>query len=53
MDNNHPKSELPALKEAAAAAKDTQGLRKSIEKEKKQHQRDAPLVEKGTMSRSK
>jgi hypothetical protein len=37
MRNNHPKSEGPALKEAAAKAKDQQGLEKSIEKEKKHH----------------
>ncbi len=37
MQNNHPKSEGPALKEAAARAKDKQGLEKSIEREKKQH----------------
>jgi len=30
MDNKHPKSEMPALKEAAAAAKDKQGLDKSM-----------------------
>jgi hypothetical protein len=29
MDNKHPKSEIPALKEAAATAKDKQGLDKS------------------------
>jgi hypothetical protein len=55
MDNKHPKSEMPALKEAAAAAKDKQGFEKSIEKEQKQHEHrhDAPLVDKGPMSRSK
>jgi hypothetical protein len=37
MQNNHPKSEGPALKEAAAKAKDKQGLEKSIEREKKHH----------------
>jgi hypothetical protein len=37
MDNKHPKSEMPGLKEAAAAAKDKQGLDKSILKEKKHH----------------
>jgi hypothetical protein len=37
MDNKHPKSEAPALKEAAAAAKDKHGLQKSIEKEKEHH----------------
>jgi hypothetical protein len=52
MDNKHPKSEMPALKEAAAAAKDKQGLQKSIENEH-QHQHDAPLVDKGPISRSK
>jgi hypothetical protein len=39
MDNKHPKSELPALKEAAAASKDKRGLQNSIAKEKKQHGR--------------
>ena len=34
MDNKHPKSEAPALKEAAAAAKDKHGLQQSIEKER-------------------
>jgi hypothetical protein len=33
MQNKHPKSELPALKEKASKAKDAEGLRKSIEKE--------------------
>jgi hypothetical protein len=37
MDNKHPKSEMPALKEAAAAAKDKKGLQDSIAKEKKSH----------------
>lgn len=37
MQNNHPKSEAPALKEAAAHAKDQQGRQKSIEKEKPNH----------------
>ena len=37
MQNNHPKSEAPALKEAAAHAKDQQGRQKSIEKEKPHH----------------
>jgi hypothetical protein len=37
MQNNHPKSETPALKEAAAHAKDREGRQKSIEKEKPQH----------------
>jgi hypothetical protein len=55
MDNKHPKSEMPALKEAAASAKNRQGLEKSIENEQKQHQHrhDAPLVDKGPMSRPK
>jgi hypothetical protein len=37
MDNKYPKSGMPALKEAAAAAKDKQGLEKSILKEKRHH----------------
>jgi hypothetical protein len=37
MDNKHPKSEMPALKETAAAAKGKQGLDKSMLKEKKHH----------------
>ena len=37
MQNNHPKSEAPALKEAAAKSKDQQGRQKSIEKEKTHH----------------
>jgi hypothetical protein len=37
MQNNNPKSESPALKQAAAQAKNKQGLQKSIEKEKKHH----------------
>jgi hypothetical protein len=55
MDNKHPKSEMPALKEAAVAAKDKQGLQKSIDKERKTHhpQHDTPLVGHGTSSRSK
>jgi hypothetical protein len=55
MDNKHPKSEMPALKEAAAAAKDKQRLQKSIENEQSQHQHrhDAPLVDKGPISRNK
>jgi hypothetical protein len=55
MDNKHPKSEMPALKEAAVAAKDKQGLQKSIDKERKQRQNlhDAPLVDHGVGSRSK
>jgi hypothetical protein len=49
MDNKHPKSEAPALKEAAAAAKDRHGLEKSIEKEKKHHDQEthAPDTRKG------
>jgi hypothetical protein len=44
MDNKHPKSEMPALKEAAAASKNKQGLQKSTEKERAQRQShsDAP-----------
>jgi hypothetical protein len=55
MDNKHPKSEMPALKEAAAAAKDKQGHQKSIENEQKQHQHrhDVPLVDKAPISRPK
>jgi len=55
MDNKHPKSELPALKEAAAAAKDKHGLQKSIEKEheQRQHQHDVPHADHGTDTRSK
>jgi hypothetical protein len=55
VDNKHPKSEMPALKEAATAAKDKHGLEKSIQNEQKQHQHrhDAPLVDKGPMSRPK
>lgn len=37
MQNNDPKSEAPALKEAAARAKAQQGRQKSIEKEKPHH----------------
>ena len=52
MNNKHPKSEVPALKEAAAAAKNKQGLEKSIEKEQKQHQHrnDTPLADKGPVT---
>lgn len=46
MDNKHPKSEAPALKEAAAAAKDKRGLQESIEKEKRHH--DQKQAEPGT-----
>jgi hypothetical protein len=53
MDNKHPKSEMPALKEAAAAAKDKQGFQKSVEKEKKAHQHNTPHVDKEPLSRSK
>ena len=53
MDNKHPKSELPALKEAAAAAKDKQGLQRSIDKEQRQHEHNAQLVNKGVVPRSK
>jgi hypothetical protein len=46
MQNNHPKSEAPALKEAAAHAKDQQGRQKSIEKEKLHHdQMPSPTAE--------
>jgi hypothetical protein len=49
MDNKHPKSEAPALKEAAAAAKDRHGLQQSIEKEKKHREQEtrAPSTQKG------
>jgi hypothetical protein len=47
MDNKHPKSEMPALKEAAAAAKNKQGLRKSIEKEHEHHQYPSPSLPAG------
>ena len=52
MDNKHPKSEMPALKEAAAAAKDKQGLQKSIEKEQKHHDgsRHGSVTDKGPAS---
>jgi hypothetical protein len=34
MQNNNPKSEMPAMKEKAAKAKDLQGLQKSLQKER-------------------
>jgi hypothetical protein len=37
MQNNHPKSEATALKEAAAKMKDQQGKQKSVEREKPHH----------------
>jgi hypothetical protein len=37
MQNNHPKSEASALKEAAAQAKNQQARQKSVEKEKTHH----------------
>jgi hypothetical protein len=54
MNNKHPKSEMPALKEAAAAAKDKQGLQKSIAKEEKHHEQKphGALTDTGPTSQS-
>jgi hypothetical protein len=53
MDNKHPKSEMPALKQAASAAKDKQGLEKSIAKEKKHHEEKAKEATTGNGPASK
>jgi hypothetical protein len=37
MQNNNPKSEMPAMKERAAKDKDKQARNKSIEREKAGH----------------
>jgi hypothetical protein len=37
MQNNNPKSEMPAMKEKAAKDKDKQGRQKSIDKERAGH----------------
>jgi hypothetical protein len=34
MQNKNPKSEMPAMKEKAAKAKDLQGLQKSLQQER-------------------
>jgi hypothetical protein len=48
MQNNHPKSEAPALKEAAARAKDQQARQKSTEKEKPHHDHLPPPTTDGS-----
>jgi hypothetical protein len=47
MRNNHPKSELAAMKERAAEAKDKNGLQQSTAREKLTKNRDGRLKSSG------